>query len=151
MPRAIRRRAERFELLTADIRRQLKFGNWFIRETLQSREEFEAAWKIHGTMILADWPEDSRPYCWWLLEHGKERPIVRPQGEQVDRELRAQHERFGYLNSGVCVSRVPGQCVDFGPWQEPEREYLVRNGFYKPKTKGEKHGGIKSTRRSVSG
>jgi hypothetical protein len=152
MVKAIRRRVERFERLTIDLNRQLKYGNWFVTKTLQSREDFVVAWRIHGKLITAEWPDDlSRPYAWWLLMHLKERPIVRPQGEQVDRELRSQHERFGYLHTSIFVSRVPGECVDFGPWQEPEREYLVRNGFYKPKTKGRKHGGIKSTRRSVSG
>lgn len=100
----------------------LLHGYWMI-EGFETREEFEAAWDYHGERLLAEWVEEhpgSRPFAWWLIDHGKERPVIdgRPTAQQFAAACREDiggRVTFGFLH----MHTEP-------PLQEDETDYLDR-------------------------
>lgn len=117
--------AQRSQLATGWVRPGMGGGDHFT-----TREEFAAAWAEHGPKILADWiakHPGTRPFGWWLVEHGHERPIVagcRLDAAEID-GLRSDKfcETLGFLHLR------PG---GFDDVQQPEREYLAERGLLTP-------------------
>src|SRR5262249_43497698 len=113
-------------------RRHLEQGHPLVPgEGYGRREDFEAAWRLHGEGLLEEWIEahpGTRPFAWWLLDHGKERPVVAPWAttEEV-RRPRAEPGRFHFLHTEVYSGRRPDGRLQ--PLQEPEDEYLERLGL----------------------
>jgi hypothetical protein len=92
------------------------------------------AWRYHGERLLADWIEKypgSRPWPWWVFEHGQERPIVNPMPAESEASVRRDYTYFGIVHSSILHGHgaAPGQMV---PWQEPEVDYLARMGLLTP-------------------
>ncbi|SRR5579871_944495 len=92
-----------------------------------NRADLEAAWGLHRERMLKAWVAVSpgtRPFAWWLLDHGKERPIIRGNAtpEMIDSDRRGT---YGFLHTHALV----GPLSDWGPWQEPEEDYLRRHNL----------------------
>lgn len=127
-----RRRTDTTEL-TWEMRYHLEHGYGIFGDRL-TREEFEDAWDEHGETILAEFIEENpgrRPFAWWLLEHGEERPVVAPwaTAKEVEsyRSANCRRDTFGFLHTSVWAGKKPGG----GYWslQEPEPFYLRRHGL----------------------
>lgn len=88
-------------------------------------EFFRAAWEMHGPRIMYEWnPTKScffRPFAWWALEHGEERPINSHVTPLEVKRWRASATYYGYFSTHV-------QCCP-GALQEPELHYLRRRGL----------------------
>lgn len=93
-------------------------------------EDFEHSWEPVAEEFMAKWLEDNpgrRPFAWWLLEHGKERPIVNACGPDFEaRERRAA--RFGCLHGDIWL----GPHEHGGWWQQNSFLYLVGNNLLLP-------------------
>jgi len=88
--------------------------------------KFRRAWELTRATLLprfiASHP-GRRPFAWWLIDHGKERPVIE---SNLPPRMTAEHfravwgsaEHFGYLHTRLSP-----------PMQEPERDYLKRNGL----------------------
>jgi hypothetical protein len=127
MPRrrnAPRRRRPDLAELTRDQEYHLTRGSFFF-DGIPDRADFEAAWEEHGERLLAEWVEEhpgTRPFAWWLLDHGEERPVTadgpNAAGWEAAARAEAKRHRFGFLHT------------DFIPaLQEPEEDYLRRLGL----------------------
>jgi hypothetical protein len=85
-----------------------------------SRERFEELWAVFGGEITTDWiakHPGTRPFGWWLLVHGKERPVV---GEPIGRNEKFAHT-FGFLHEEAGFNRRG--------MQESQADYLRRHGL----------------------
>ena len=93
-------------------------------------ETFTAAYRQHREWLFWGFVGEQpahRPFCWWLLTHRKERPILNDFiGPVAIAQRRA--ESFGYLHTDI--SRGPNLEEHF---QEPEPLYLRRLGLVKPR------------------
>jgi len=88
-------------------------------------EFFRDAWELHGPRIMYEWdPTKSccfRPFAWWALEYGEERPVNRHVTPAELAKWRPGHTYYGYFSSHIC---------GFPGWlQEPEPNYLRRLGL----------------------
>jgi hypothetical protein len=94
------------------------------------RDALVEAWEIFGDRALAEFAENhpgQRPIAWWILEHGKERPLIaRPPAEQLE-NFRRTHTRFGYFHTDV-LGKWPDLAgvVRWTYLQEPQIDYLSR-------------------------
>jgi hypothetical protein len=131
--RRYRRHERRPDLseLSADQRQELETGRPFFGGFKRDRAALEEAWDLHGEAILAEFIAKhpaTRPFAWWLLEHGQERPIVHPEPgpqEQLD-ALRVR--TWNFLHTSILW----GPLDQWGPLQEPEPDYLKRLGLLEP-------------------
>lgn len=130
----IRRIAKRQrEVLTSRQRGHLLSG-WTIGSPddgsrhFRTREEFQAAWEQHGEELLRGYIAQNpghRPFGWWLVTHGQERPL-NADGQLMESRCGAVQIRwgdrfrevFGFLHSDE--------------FQEDETAYLRRNGLLAP-------------------
>jgi hypothetical protein len=79
-------------------------------------QSLKTAWKIHGAEIVEEFIRDHaghRPFCWWWLEHRRERPLV--QDMEPRRVDALRRETWNFLHNDT--------------FQEPEESYLRRNGL----------------------
>lgn len=127
MPTNRRRRQQRRRVDVRELRRgevhHLESGMCLLQSFRGDLESFREAWHQHREEILAAFVARNpgkRPFAWWLLEHGKERPIVSGQytPEQIDAERHDTRRRdtFTFLHSSHGL-------------QEPETHYLRRHGL----------------------
>ncbi|MBL8798775.1 MAG: hypothetical protein JNM56_33085 [Planctomycetia bacterium] len=119
--RRVQRRRQQITVLTVGQRYHLETGMHLL-DGFDDRATFEAAWEMHRPDIMADFAAQQpgrRPFAWWLLDHGEERPVL--HGRLTAAELQAirDDERrgmyFGYLH-----------CEGL---QESEVSYLRRRGL----------------------
>jgi hypothetical protein len=129
MPRFYRRAPQRRPApaeLDADLRAELIFGVPLLGPGCADRDALAEAWALHGDTVLRDFVQrhpGQRPFGWWLLDHGKERPINPDVPDAVAARLREQNTYYGYLHSSV-LGKWAGTVTWF---QEPEAEYLRRH------------------------
>ena len=121
-----RSRRPEVEELTIDIESELIHGRPMLGKGCHGDIELlREAWEIHRDVVLPEYIAKNpgcRPFAWWVLEHGEERPIIQdlPEGEKY---FRRQYERYGFLHSMLYGG------PDFGPFQEEEWDYLDRLGL----------------------
>jgi hypothetical protein len=99
---------------------------WDLFGQLPTRDDFEQAWLIHGEKLTAAFVQENpgmRPFGWWLIDHGIERPVVGQQWftDEYREKLRAQG--YGYLHTHAYGG------PNFEPYQEEEQDYLFRHGL----------------------
>jgi hypothetical protein len=115
------------EELDPDLEGELIFGAPFVGPGCRGdRSLLAAAWKQYCETILPAFIQKNpgrRPFAWWLLEHGKERPINPDVPDAVAASIRQQNTYYGYLHSAV-MGKWGGAVTWF---QEPEEEYLRRH------------------------
>jgi hypothetical protein len=119
-----RRRPERrpdLVELSIDQKHHLLDG-WYFFDPL-TREDFELAWEMHGEALLAEYVKQHagrRPFAWWLIDHGEERPIVNPKWtREAALKFQTGHEaKFGFLHTHTWPAI-----------QEDETAYLHRFGL----------------------
>jgi hypothetical protein len=84
-------------------------------------EDFAAAWTFHRDELLPafiDQHPGQRPFAWWLLDHGLQRPVV---AAWATPEIAEAHRRilpaaaFGFLHNDC--------------FQQSERDYLAESGL----------------------
>ncbi|MDB5344303.1 MAG: hypothetical protein JWP89_2680 [Schlesneria sp.] len=113
---------DRLADLSEDLLADLRTGSP-IFERYETIDDMRDAWEEFGDEILAAWivlQPGTRPFAWWLFDHGKERPII---GDLPDFALVCQRRdaRFGFLDTSIWL--CPGYL------QEPECPYLERMGI----------------------
>jgi hypothetical protein len=129
MPRFYRRAPQRRPApadLDADLRAELLFGAPLLGPGCVHRGILAQAWALHGETVLRDFIQchpGRRPFAWWLLDHGKERPINPDVPEDVAARMQEQNTYYGYLHSSV-IGKWGGRLTTF---QEDETEYLERH------------------------
>ena len=111
---------------TAVLDSWLEFGLTYGAFNLQSIDELETAWQIHGEQLLNNYVQQrpgQRPWGWWQFEAKHSRrevnaPLVRGKGLQ-------ESKRGGV----VLLTDRKGGLV---PWLESEAEYLSRHHLWLP-------------------
>lgn len=113
---------DRLAELDADLRADLETGSP-IFDRYETIDDMREAWQAMGDQIVEEWVAaypGSRPLCWWLFSHGKERPVT---GSWATPEIVARHRaesRFAFLHTSSWA----------GEWlQMPEWEHLHRHGI----------------------
>jgi hypothetical protein len=114
--------------LSIDLQRELETGRPYFGGFAGNLANFTEAWRIHGAAITVEFVgkhPGRRPFAFWFLGHGKERPIIHPAGIK-ENELAALRARtWGFLHTNL----LQGPLDVWGPLQEPEPEYLKRQGL----------------------
>lgn len=130
------RRREDLMELTADQERHLTHGSFYFGGC-QDRATFVDAWEIHGERLLAEWiavNPGSRPFGWWLCDHGKERPVINGHDMEPNRRRHAsENGTFGFLHTSIWLGLqvVAGEEVPV-LFQESEADYLRRMKLLTP-------------------
>jgi hypothetical protein len=114
-----------------------RLDEFFLLHALNSdgldQEFVEEFWEYHGERITNEWIAKypgSRPWPWWVFDHGQERPIINPM--EAAEELREieRSSYFGFVDSGIFTARSePGGKLVGVPWLEREVDYLDRHGL----------------------
>lgn len=126
------RRRSNLDELDFDARYHLENGMPFLPESGFPNDlvAFTEAWRRHGEALLEEFLDKHprrRPFAWWFLEHGQERPIVgtfmTPDGIERLREENRPYA-FGFLHTAILGDCKPDR--SWTPLQEPEAEYLER-------------------------
>jgi hypothetical protein len=93
--------------------------------------EFKFAWRLHRATILPEFIAANpgrRPFGWWLLDHGRERPVTASWASPAEvegfRHGGRVERKFGFLHTSILGGDGLGE-----PLQEPEDEYLARLGL----------------------
>jgi hypothetical protein len=111
--------------LHRELRRDLECGYGFFQE-YETKEEMAAAWDAVGKELLREWIAENpatRPYAWWLFDHGKERPVINDSGEEyLARERR--EARFGFLHTSIWGRG--------GYFQQEPLDYLIEHDLLEP-------------------
>jgi hypothetical protein len=133
------RREKAIGQLTEGQRRHLLLCSTWFGDGFTDRPTFEAAWEMHREDLEDEFRHKrrdetyARPFGWWLTS-GHERPIIRRHGdnersERFHRGTGINAAAFGYLHTQIlCVSEGKG-LDDWGPWQQPEWEYLEEHNL----------------------
>jgi hypothetical protein len=121
-----RRAARRTDVseLTSDQRRHLEHGNSFFGGFGGDLDAFSRAWEQHSAELLESFIDrfpGRRPFAWWLLEHRKERPILRTDIDPAI--MRSRPGAFGFLHTAIHDGTGRNHL------QEPEYKYLKRHGL----------------------
>ncbi len=127
MPRRARRSppAQALAELDASLRSDLESGSFFF-DSYETCEAMQEAWGAVGdeltTEFIAERPGE-RPFAWWLLTHGQERPINPGSGAEPEfiERLRSG-SRFKFLHSRIWLGTLT-------PIQQDETEYLQEHGL----------------------
>src|SRR5262245_2610738 len=133
MPRLKRReviRRESLEQLTREQQLHLLVGWTYFEAGFADAETFRQAWDLHRDALMEEFrceyrdESRARPFGWWFVDYGEERPIINPhfaadEIESLRRDDR-RGEHFGYLHTSIFGG------PDFGPLQENEWDYLER-------------------------
>jgi hypothetical protein len=119
------RPAEALADLDPDLRRDLECGHSFF-EQFPDRDAMRAMWCIVAAELLPQWITEhpgTRPFAWWLFDHGIERPIISDRADAAFITCCRREARFGFLDTQSWL----------GEWfQEPEFDYLLRLGLIPP-------------------
>lgn len=119
------RRPEIGAELTMDQEHHLLYG-WFFfdDESFPDVESFAQAWHVFRDELMGKVESGYRPFAWWLVEHGKERPIINawlpPATIEALRSDSPGFRKFSFLHTHMVGG--PGLL----PLQEPEHDYLRR-------------------------
>jgi|SRR5580704_7109362 hypothetical protein len=128
MPRRripVRRRRPDLETLDPTQESHLLYGWAFGHGFIGDRDTFSTAWELHRDRLLPAFVEahpGQRPFAFWLVDRGEERPVLPGQTISAEAEERARWgcngEKFGFLHT------------DFWPaYQELETDCLRRLGL----------------------
>ena len=95
---------------------------------INTRTELAVAWRLHRERLLPEFIQKKpgrRPFAWWLLEHGKERPIVGVNSwENTISIARAEPCYLGFLHTCAVGWTKDGRVESL---QEMESDYLRRH------------------------
>lgn len=89
-------------------------------------DDLRDAWELTRDVLLPKFIEEHpgrRPFAWWLLDHGHERPILHENlapymTEEHLRRADRKEQKFGFLHTRTIPE-----------FQEAERDYLERLGL----------------------
>src|SRR5262249_14989647 len=125
--RRLRERRPDISELGVDQRQELETGIPFATGCRGDLLAFRSAWAIHGEQVTEEYVRESpgrRHFAWWLLTHGRERPIVADWADRAWVEAWGREENaIAYLHTSIFGGR------GFEPFQEPEESYLDRCGL----------------------
>lgn len=140
LPRRQRERRPELEVLTDEQRRNLVLGTPMMCFSKPfTREEFDIAWSMHGEQLTREWIEarpGSRPFGWWMVTHGQERPIInrfveesvmRGNSEAKGGLVRSGHAPYGFLHTHAYIGRSLEKS-----FQQEEFDYLYERGLLDP-------------------
>jgi hypothetical protein len=90
---------------------------------------WKKVWSQSRDELLSEWlgqKPGTRPICWWIFDHGKERPVLHPMAPAAEAVVRKQQTYLGILHTSIFHSS------EMVPFQEEESEYLERMGLLTP-------------------